>query len=83
MIEFDLDAAIDDISESLGQPYTNVSNSEFSKEYTLPNVEEEDLLGLGFEFKGYSQIAEYPYYEWNNLMAVYIGDVLHICQLGR
>lgn len=81
MVHFDLDEAIEEIAGNLGTTYTKSTRSDYSKEYLLPDVDSDDLLTLGFEYKGLTEYTEYPYYEWENLIAIYEDSILHICQL--
>lgn len=48
------------------------------QEYLIGNVEEEHLLQVGFEFIEYGQYNHYPIYKFGNILAIYIGNVLHI-----
>lgn len=82
MVKFDLETAIESIANSLETTYKKVKIFKYSKEYILPNVEESKLLELGFEYKGLTTATKLPLYEYENLIAIFEDQVLHICQVG-
>lgn len=82
MVKFDLDTIIESIADSLETTYKKVESFKYSKEYILPNVEEPKLLELGFQYKGLTTSTKLPLYEYENLIAVFDYQLLHICQVG-
>ena len=82
MIKFNLDNAIDSIATQLETTYKRASDLDYIKEYTLPSVSEEKLLNIGFNFKGMTTSTHIPLYEYENLIAVFDNQLLHICQVG-
>lgn len=82
MVKFNLETAIESIANSLETTYKKVKTFKYSKEYILPNVEESKLLEFGFEYKGLTTSTKLPLYEYENLIAIFEDQVLHICQVG-
>ena len=81
MIEFNLDEIIRDIATSLNTTYRKVEKYPYSREYILPNVNESDLIDYGFEYKGLTTSTKMPMYEYENLIAYFDYQQLHIYQL--
>lgn len=81
MIKFDLDIIIGDIASALDTTYEKVDKYPFSKEYILPNVDEADLEAYGFVYKGLTTSTLMPMYEYENLVAYFDYQQLHIYQI--
>lgn len=82
MIKLNLDDAIISIAQALETTYKKADKYKYSKEYMLPNVEEDKLIAVGFEYKGKTTSTGLPLYEYENLIAVFDYQILHICQVG-
>lgn len=82
MIKFNLDKAIEDIANQLETTYKRATDTGYIKEYLLPNVEESKLLEIGFIYKGNTDYMQSPLYEYENLLAIFDDQILHICQVG-
>ena len=82
MIKFNLDEAIKDIANQLETTYKRTTETDYIKEYLLPNVEESKLLEIGFIYKGNTTYMNSPLYEYENLLAIFDDQILHICQVG-
>lgn len=52
----------------------------FEQEYLIPNVVEEDLIELGFEFLEYSKGVRCPTYQMGNIFALFNDQVLHVME---
>lgn len=81
MIKFDLDIIIGDIASALDTTYVKVEKYPYSKEYILPNVDKEDLVAYGFVYKGLTTSTLMPMYEYENLVAYFDYQQLHIYQI--
>lgn len=81
MVQFDLDIIIEDIASALDTTYHKVEKYPYSKEYILPNVDKDDLINFGFKYKGLTTSTLLPLYEYENLVAYFDYQQLHIYQI--
>ena len=83
MVKFKLNDIIEEIASKLDTTYHKEDTISNSYEYTLPNIEESQLLEIGFIFEGNSLVTELPIYRYENLQAHFDDTLLHIYQVGE
>lgn len=81
MINFSLKTMTTYLDNKLGSK--GHFEKKFGLEYLVPNVNEEKLLEVGFEFIGYDFEHNYPMYRYENLEAFYNETILHIYEIGN
>lgn len=79
--KYNLKTVVDKISETSGGTVNDTKRFEGSgDEYLISNVEEQMLLDMGFEFKGYTTYNTAPYYIMGNILAYFDDVVLHVVE---
>ena len=74
---FDLKLIVQKIEKVSGQKAK--FDTYLKQEYLMgSNVTEEHLLDVGFKFVEYGQYNHYPIYKYGDILAIYIGNVLHV-----
>lgn len=80
--KFDLEAVANQIAEISGGTIMNQKKFEESvDEYFISGVTENMLLGLGFEYQGYTGYGVAPYYIKENIMCYFDDVVLHVMEM--
>lgn len=80
--KYDLKTVANQIAETSGGTIMNQKKYEESvDEYFISNVTEDMLVGLGFEYQGYTSYGTAPYYIKDNIMCYLDDVVLHVMEM--